>query len=207
VAATGAAADRPLQLPGASAVGVGTLSYLRAAAAGSPDTFSPAIDPVIDSAAVLEPTTADAKDLLAGVPRVEVLAGLEPVALVGRNRVRAVRVGECVGGRLRIRDVRAQLVLRAHAPANPRLPSWVHVAGWAGRDPVLGGSHREDAARVVAALTAEPAQPSDACPWSGTPLGTWSPVAEVEMLLARFAGEGTLPLADYDALLAEADDD
>lgn len=228
VRATGGVADAPLAVPGAGAVGIGTFTYLRACAAGSPDTFGPAVDPRVDSAVVLAPNAAEAKDLLAGVPRVELLHGAEPIALVGRSRVRAVRVGERgADGRLRIRDLRAQLVLRPHDPtAATPAPADELVAGWAGRDPVAGGSHAEDAAAVAdvvfaSSLCADSAveHRSDADHrgptalsehwngWGDAGPGSWSAVTEVETLLARFAGEGTLPLADYDALLAEADDD
>ncbi|GAA0616816.1 hypothetical protein GCM10009547_18660 [Sporichthya brevicatena] len=209
VAATGAPADRPLAIPGADAVGVGTLTYLRAARAGSADTYTPAIDPVVDTAVALEPTAADVSDLLAEVPRVELLAGVELVGIVGRNRARAVRVAERgPDGRLHIRDQRAQLVLRPHDPgAGDALPADVLRAGWAGRDPVAGGSHREDAAAVADAVLGADPVPAAGLPDLGTGLGSWDPIAEVKTLLARFAGEGTRPLADYDALLADADDD
>ncbi len=209
VAATGAPADRAMRIPGADAVGVGTLTYLRAARAGSADTYTPAIDPVVDAAVALEPTAADVTDLLAGVPRVELLAGVELVGIVGRNRARAIRVAERgPDGRLRIRDHRAQLVLRPHDPrAADAPPADVLRAGWVGRDPVAGGSHREDAAAVVEAVFATTAARAAALPELGTGLGAWGPITEVETLLARFAGEGTRPLADYDALLADADDD
>lgn len=225
VLATGAPADLPLHIPGTDAVGISTLTHLRAGAAGSPDVYGPAIDPMVDSAALLEPTAAEAKDLLASLARVELLTDCQPVALVGRNRIRAVRVAvRAADGRLRIRDVRAQLVLRSHHPhgSGAGLPidePRVHVAGWAGRDPATGGSHATDAADVAAAVfSAAAASGRDArreatdgdeqdVPWPRTSPGDWSPVAEVEALMARFAGEGALPPADYDQLLAGSDDD
>jgi hypothetical protein len=107
-------------------------------------------------------------------------------------------------GRLRIRDLRAQLVLRPHDPSRvlDGVPPHVHVVGWAGRDPVTGGSHAADAAAVAAAVLAC----TDSAQF-GSGVGDWLATAEVESLLARFAGEGTRPLADYDRLLAEVDDD
>jgi hypothetical protein len=222
VLATGAPGDLPLRIPGVDAVGISTLTHLRAGAAGSPDVYRPAIDPMVDSAAVLAPTAAAATELLASVRRVELLTHCQPIALVGRHRIRAVRVAvRATDGRLRIRDVRAQLVLRAHDPhsAGPGLPvdePGVHVAGWSGRDPAAGGSHARDAAAVAGAVFAAAAEAdrhargADAdpgVPWPRTGPADWSPVAEVESLLARFAGEGARPTADYDQLLAGADDD
>ena len=38
-------------------------------------------------------------------------------------------------------------------------------------------------------------------------LGGWSATPASEVLLSRFAGEDTLPLADYDALVEQVDED
>ncbi len=93
----------------------------------------------------------------------------------------------------------------------------LYVTGWAGRLPRGPVSHRDDAAAVVAAIGADPPTlPSpkrklhDLLELRGSTasrLQEWSAVAATEELLDRFAGEGTLPLADYDALLEEVDED
>jgi ferredoxin--NADP+ reductase len=95
--------------------------------------------------------------------------------------------------------------------------SGLYVAGWAGRPVGEKGSHPEDADAVLIAirndlpalggpirtlgevLSAHRLQPSE--------IGDWSAVRATEVLLDRFAGEGTLPLADYDALVAQVDED
>ncbi len=93
----------------------------------------------------------------------------------------------------------------------------LYVTGWAGRTPRGGGSHLEDAAGVVAAIDADiatlarPSRHLEALLQrrgvSAARLDRWSAVAATDELLDRFAGEGTLPLADYDALLEEVDED
>ncbi len=93
----------------------------------------------------------------------------------------------------------------------------LYVAGWAGRAPCHGGSHVDDAVAVVAAIHADLATLS--CPSKtladilteraiqASSLNGWSAVAATDMLLDRFAGEGTAPLADYQALMEQVDED
>jgi hypothetical protein len=139
-------------------------------------------------------------------------------------------------GRVLVKDFRAQLLLRPRADAH-RWPDLDHderrlahedgrvtikgvpqralyVAGWAARSPMAKGSHADDAAAVVDAILAD--TDSFIAPRhtlgeilanrTGT-RGGWSAVAATEGLLDRFAGEGTLPLADYGALYDQVDED
>ncbi|TAM64477.1 hypothetical protein [Mycobacterium sp.] len=93
----------------------------------------------------------------------------------------------------------------------------LYVAGWAGRAPSDNGSHPDDAAAVVAALKADLVELS---PPRGTiaevlaeraveasGLNGWSAVDATAVLLDRFAGEGTAPLADYESLMEQVDED
>lgn len=167
--------------------------------------------------------------------------GINPIGLVGRNRVRAVR---CLrrnerNGMSVTEDLRGQLVLRprSDSPVWPDLDHRGHhlghadgrvlaggrpvvglyVAGWAGRHPAGGGSHLEDAAGVLCAISADVAtlpNPGRSLTEllqlravSASRLDGWSAVAATEELLNRFAGEGTLPIVDYDSLLGEVDED
>jgi hypothetical protein len=93
----------------------------------------------------------------------------------------------------------------------------LYVAGWAGRAPSASGSHTADAAAVVEAITAGrvrlPAPDRELAEVLGANgvavprLVGWSAVAATEVLLDRFAGEGKAPLADYDALIEQVDED
>lgn len=93
----------------------------------------------------------------------------------------------------------------------------VYVAGWAGRAPSDDGSHLDDAVAVVAAMHADLAtlsRPSRTLAdilaerdiHASSPNG-WSAVAATDVLLDRFAGEGNVPLADYEALMEQVDED
>ncbi len=93
----------------------------------------------------------------------------------------------------------------------------VYAAGWAARAPWDQGSHAADAAAVVAALRADRGSLpraritlADVLAQSASPTSSmegWSAVAATDALLQRFTGEGTLPLADYDALMNQVDED
>jgi hypothetical protein len=93
----------------------------------------------------------------------------------------------------------------------------LYVAGWAGRGPRDRGSHADDASAVVAALHADlPALPGAKIGLGDvlamhrievTRADDWSAVAATDALLARFAGEGMAPLADYDTLVDRVDED
>ncbi len=93
----------------------------------------------------------------------------------------------------------------------------LYVAGWAGRAPSGKGSHAEDAAAVVAAIHADLAvlrRPrktlADTLDEHGiktSQIDGWSATVATDMLLDRFAGEGTAPLADYEALVEQVDED
>jgi len=93
----------------------------------------------------------------------------------------------------------------------------LYVAGWAGRAPSDNGSHADDAAALVAALHADLATLSRPCKTlaetlsersvEATRVTDWSAVVATEVLLDRFAGEGMAPLADYDALVEQVDED
>jgi hypothetical protein len=106
---------------------------------------------------------------------------------------------------------------RARVLSGGAVGSGLYVAGWAGRDPSAAGSHDEDAAAVADAIRtdcAELAVPgtslADVLAAKGisiTELGDWSAVDATDALLDRFAGEGTSPLADYDALMEQVDED
>ena len=114
-----------------------------------------------------------------------VRTGLTPVAVVGRNRARALRCLHAPDpyGRVISEDLRAQLLLRPRATSfcwsglaeerghiahrNCRVLAGsvpipgLYVAGWAGRAPSDNGSHAGDAAAVVAAIRADlPTLPS-----------------------------------------------
>jgi hypothetical protein len=76
------------------------------------------------------------------------------------------------------------------------------------------GSHADDAAAVVDAILADtdsfiaPRHPLGEILANRTGTrGGWSAAAATEVLLDRFAGEGTLPLADYGALYDQVDED
>jgi len=166
---------------------------------------------------------------------------LTPVAVIGRNRARALR---CLHrpdryGRVISEDLRAQLLLRPRAKAfcwkgldedrghiaqrNGRVlvgsapTAGLYVAGWTGRAPSDHGSHARDAAAVVAAIRADrtalsrPAKSlfhtlAERGIEASSAIG-WSAAAATEGLLDRFAGEGAAPLADYEALLGQVDED
>jgi len=93
----------------------------------------------------------------------------------------------------------------------------LYVAGWAGRAPSDKGSHADDAAAVVAALHADLAVLSRPRKTLAdivserrietSSLGGWSAAAATDVLLDRFAGEGVAQLADYEALVAQVDED
>ncbi|MGO9158813.1 hypothetical protein [Mycobacterium sp.] len=93
----------------------------------------------------------------------------------------------------------------------------LYVAGWAGRAPSDNGSHAADAAAVVAALHADLPTLSRPCKALAETLaergieaseaGGWSAAAATDLLLDRFAGEGTAPLANYEALKGQVDED
>jgi ferredoxin/flavodoxin---NADP+ reductase len=93
----------------------------------------------------------------------------------------------------------------------------LYVAGWAGRAPSEKGSHADDAAAVVAALHADLADLSRPGKTLADTLADrnietsrisgWSAVAATEVLLDRFAGEGKSPLADYESLMGQVDED
>lgn len=93
----------------------------------------------------------------------------------------------------------------------------LYAAGWAARAPGDEGSHADDAASVVTALRADHVTlpvPSvglaDLLRQRGIEASTgygWSAVAATDALLARFEGRGAAPLADYDALVAQVDQD
>jgi ferredoxin/flavodoxin---NADP+ reductase len=112
-------------------------------------------------------------------------------------------------GHIAHRDARALI----QAQPTPGL----YVAGWAGRVPAGKGSHAEDAAAVVAAVHADLdalQRPSRTLPDAlaarnieASSLNGWSARAATEGLLDRFAGEGTAPLADYEALVEQVDED
>ena len=151
-----------------------------------------------------------------------------PIGIVGRNRARALR---CVrrpdrDGRVLVKDFRAQLLLRPRADARQLAhevgrvtvkgvpQTALYVAGWAARSPMAKGSHADDAAAVVDAILADtdsfvaPRHTLDEILANRTEKrGGWSAVAATEVLLDRFAGEGTLPLADYEALYDQVDED
>jgi hypothetical protein len=251
-----------LAVPGSDAVGIGTLTHLAAWAAGSADASAAEFYGSVDTAVLVgwSPAAAGAvsqlrmlasrglrQDLLKvsvvdsrafdelGVTEgVHVVSGATPLAVVGRNRARALRVTtRDVANRLVVQDVRAQLVLRPRGTPALDLPvdvrqdrirhrcgrvvsvgrvlRYVYVAGWAGRNPLTGGSHAQDAQHVVAMLASDvpppPLGPSlvELLGPGGT--GAWKPIAEVEGLLKRFAGEGSRALADYDDLLSRVEDE
>lgn len=154
------------------------------------------------------------------------------IGVVGRNRARALRiVGERDhDGLVRVEDLRAQLLLRPVAEPYllpglevdgttyrvdggraPGVPG-VYVAGWAGRSPsATDRSHADDAADVVKALVEDlPGLPAPrrapAEVLTATSLD-WSAVRATDELVERFSGEGTLPLADYQDLLEQVDED
>jgi len=93
----------------------------------------------------------------------------------------------------------------------------LYAAGWAARGPSDPGSHAEDAAAVVAALRADRetlprprntlAQALAERSLAASRLDGWSGAATTEVLLDRFAGEGAAPLADYEALVEQVDED
>lgn len=93
----------------------------------------------------------------------------------------------------------------------------LYVAGWAGRTPFETGSHAGDVEAVLAAIHADLdmlPHPQKTLPEllmrSGlmpSQLAGWSATVATDVLLARFAGEGTVPLADYQTLLEQADED
>lgn len=98
-----------------------------------------------------------------------------------------------------------------------QLVAGLYVAGWAARDPDDEGAHPEDAALVVSAIR----QDRSALPTARRDLSEltaeleievsridgWSAVEATVSLLDRFAGEGKSPLADYDALMDQVDED
>jgi ferredoxin/flavodoxin---NADP+ reductase len=104
---------------------------------------------------------------------------------------------------------------RVSAGATPAVG--LYVAGWAGRAPSDKGSHADDAAAVVAAIHADvatlphPHEPlADALARHGieaSRVDGWSAAVATDALLDRFAGEGKAPLADYEALVGQVDDD
>ena len=162
---------------------------------------------------------------------------LQPVGIIGRNRARAVRCVHRPDayGRVVTEDLRAQLLLRARASGfvwsdideadgyiardGARVLSagqqvrGLYVAGWAGRGPSEPGSHAADAAAVVAALRSDvtklidPVVDLPAIGIEASDIRNWSATVVIDALLERFAGEGRSPLADYDALLDEVDED
>lgn len=93
----------------------------------------------------------------------------------------------------------------------------LYVAGWAARSPQDKGSHPDDAAAVVDAIRSDLAGLQVAsrtladvlAEAAVEPCGLrgWSALAATDALLKRFAGEDRLPLADYDALLEQVDED
>jgi hypothetical protein len=93
----------------------------------------------------------------------------------------------------------------------------LYVAGWAGRTPSGTGSHAVDAAAVVSAIRADHAGLPDPAGQVDEVLAArgvvpsasrgWSAVAATDVLLERFAGEGCSPLADYDQLVEQVEDD
>ena len=93
----------------------------------------------------------------------------------------------------------------------------LYVAGWAGRSPQDEGSHADDAVAVtdairsdLAALPVASRTLADALAQTAIVpcgLGGWSALNATDILLERFAGDGTLPLADYQALLGQVDED
>ena len=93
----------------------------------------------------------------------------------------------------------------------------LYVVGWAGRDPADRGSHSDDAAALLAAIRAdrEALTPADttladvlaARGIEASRLNGWSAAAVTDELLDRFAGEGQLPLADYESLIGQVDED
>jgi ferredoxin--NADP+ reductase len=140
-------------------------------------------------------------------------------------------------GRVLVTDLRAQLLLRPRADArqwpdldyedgrmaheNCRVTvkgvpqTGLYVAGWAARSPSAKGSHTDDAAAVLDAFLADSESfVEPRCTLAeilvdrtGTPRAGWSAVAATEVLLDRFAGEGTLPLTDYETLYEQVDED
>ena len=93
----------------------------------------------------------------------------------------------------------------------------LYVAGWAGRAPADRGSHGDDGAAVVAGIRADVAtlpRPTESLTDALTRHGIeasrvsgWSAAVATDVLLDRFAGEGKAPLADYEALVGQADED
>jgi hypothetical protein len=93
----------------------------------------------------------------------------------------------------------------------------LYAAGWATRSPRSARSHADDAAELVVSLRRDvDTRPRPTTDLAATlyelgvepaPLDGWSALAATNALLARFDGEGTLPLADYDELLTEVSDD
>ncbi|KZS57878.1 hypothetical protein A4G26_14830 [Mycobacterium kansasii] len=93
----------------------------------------------------------------------------------------------------------------------------LYVAGWVGRSPQDKGSHADDAVAVtdaigsdLGALPVASRTQADALADTATEpcgLGAWSALEATDLLLKRFAGAGTLPLADYGALMAQVDED
>jgi ferredoxin--NADP+ reductase len=93
----------------------------------------------------------------------------------------------------------------------------LYAAGWAVRAPQDKGSHAADAAVVARAIWTDlldcprpRRQLADVFAQHGvapTRIDGWSAVSATEVLLDRFDGECTLPLADYDQLLGEVDED
>jgi hypothetical protein len=185
---------------------------------------------------LVDPRPRDEVELPGEIPpKVVVRTGLTPVGIVGRNRARAVRCVHPRDpyGRVVTEDLRAQLLLRPRTTtfAWPELDECdghvdhdggralsagavvpgVYVAGWAGRSAVDAGSHSEDAAAVVAALRADIASFVDPAhglsELAASPLDGWSAVSATDVLIDRFAGEGKSPLADYDALYEQVDED
>jgi len=93
----------------------------------------------------------------------------------------------------------------------------LYVAGWAGRSPSNAGSHTENAAAVVAAIRADIGELP--CPRKtladalternidAPRADGWSAAVATDVLLDRFAGEGSAPLADYETLVEQVDED
>lgn len=93
----------------------------------------------------------------------------------------------------------------------------LYVAGWAGRAPSDTGAHTQDAVAVVAAIRADVGKLPRPCKTLAdslierninvSRLDGWSAAAATDVLLDRFAGEGLAPLADYEALVEQVDED
>jgi hypothetical protein len=93
----------------------------------------------------------------------------------------------------------------------------LYVAGWAGRAPSDTGSHADDAEAVLTAIHADLdllPRPTKAVAdmlherkIRACGLDGWSAAAATDVLLDRFSGEGMAPLADYEALVEQVDED